>query len=44
VLLGAQVGARMSIGTSAEVIRRVLAGSLAVVGVRMIVMGGTLPR
>jgi uncharacterized membrane protein YfcA len=44
VLLGAQVGARMSIGTSAEVIRRVLAGSLAVVGVRMILMGGTLPR
>ena len=44
VLLGAQVGARMSIGTSPEVIRRVLAGSLAVVGVRMIVLGGTLPR
>ena len=44
VLLGAQMGARMSIGTSAEVIRRVLAGSLAVVGVRMIVMGGSLPR
>ena len=44
VLLGAQVGARMSIGTSAAVIRRVLAGSLAVVGVRMIFMGVTLPR
>ena len=44
VLLGAQVGARMSIGTSAAVIRRVLAGSLAVVGVRMIVMGVNLPR
>jgi len=44
VLLGAQVGARMSIGTSPEVIRRVLAGSLAVVGVRMIIMGGSLPR
>jgi uncharacterized membrane protein YfcA len=44
VLLGAQVGARMSIGTSAEVIRRVLAGSLAIVGVRMLVMGGSLPR
>lgn len=44
VLLGAQVGARMSIGTSAAVIRRVLAGSLAVVGVRMLVMGGSLPR
>ena len=40
----AQVGARMSIGTSAVVIRRVLAGSLAVVGVRMIVMGVNLPR
>jgi uncharacterized membrane protein YfcA len=44
VLMGAQVGARMSIGTSAAVIRRVLAGSLAVVGVRMILMGGSLPR
>jgi len=44
VLLGAQVGARMSIGTSAAMIRRVLAGSLAVVGVRMIFMGGSLPR
>ena len=44
VLMGAQVGARMSIGTSAAVIRRVLAGSLAVVGVRMIVMGMTLSR
>jgi len=44
VLLGAQVGARMSIGTSAAVIRGVLAGSLAVVGVRMIVMGVNLPR
>jgi uncharacterized protein len=40
ILLGAQLGARLSIGTSAGVIRRVLAGSLAVVGARMIVMGG----
>jgi uncharacterized protein len=44
VLLGAQLGARMSIGTSAAIIRRVLAGSLAVVGVRMMFMGGGLPR
>ena len=44
VLLGAQVGAHMSIGTSAAIIRRVLAGSLVVVGIRMILMGGSLPR
>jgi uncharacterized protein len=44
VLLGAQVGARMSIGASADVIRRVLAGSLAIVGARMIVMGASIPR
>jgi hypothetical protein len=40
ILLGAQLGARLSIGTSAGIIRRVLAGSLAIVGARMIVMGG----
>jgi uncharacterized protein len=40
ILLGAQVGARMAVGTSAAVIRRVLAGSLAIVGARMIIMGG----
>jgi uncharacterized membrane protein YfcA len=40
ILVGAQLGARMSIGTSAGVIRRVLAGSLAIVGARMVVMGG----
>jgi len=42
ILIGAQLGARMSIGTSAGVIRRVLAGSLALVGARMVVMGGRL--
>jgi uncharacterized protein len=42
ILLGAQLGARMSIGTSAGVIRRILAGSLAIVGARMIVMGGSV--
>ncbi len=40
ILAGAQLGARMSIGTSAGVIRRVLAGSLAIVGARMALMGG----
>lgn len=35
VLLGAQLGARISLGTSAASIRRILAGSLALVGVRM---------
>jgi uncharacterized membrane protein YfcA len=40
ILVGAQLGARMSIGTSAGLIRRVLAGSLAIVGARMVVMGG----
>jgi hypothetical protein len=40
ILLGAQVGARLSTGTRADVIRRVLAGSLAVVGVRMLLTGG----
>jgi uncharacterized membrane protein YfcA len=40
ILVGAQLGARMSIGTSAGVIRRVLAGSLAIVGARMVLMGG----
>ena len=36
ILLGAQVGARISLKTSAVSIRRILAGSLALVGVRMI--------
>jgi uncharacterized membrane protein YfcA len=44
ILVGAQLGARMSIGTSAAVIRRVLAGSLAIVGARMVAMGGGLLR
>lgn len=44
ILLGAQLGARMSIGTSAGVIRRVLAGSLAIVGARMVIMGGGFLR
>ncbi len=35
ILLGAQVGARISLKTSAVSIRRILAGSLALVGVRM---------
>ncbi len=36
ILLGAQVGARISLKTSAVSIRRILAGSLALVGVRMV--------
>ncbi|HEV8307033.1 MAG TPA: sulfite exporter TauE/SafE family protein [Methylomirabilota bacterium] len=36
VLLGAQVGARASLRASAAVIRRLLAGSLALVGARMV--------
>jgi uncharacterized membrane protein YfcA len=44
ILAGAQLGARLSIGTSAGVIRRILAGSLAIVGARMIVMGGSFLR
>jgi uncharacterized membrane protein YfcA len=43
ILAGAQLGARVSIGTSAGVIRRILAGALALVGARMILAGG-LPR
>ncbi len=39
VLAGAQVGARLSIGTSAAIIRRILAGSLALVGARMLLAG-----
>lgn len=35
ILLGAQLGARLSLRTSAVAIRRILAGSLALVGVRM---------
>lgn len=37
ILVGAQLGARMSLKASAEFIRRILASSLALVGVRMIV-------
>ncbi len=37
ILLGAQLGARISLKASAASIRRILAGSLALVGVRMIV-------
>jgi uncharacterized membrane protein YfcA len=44
ILAGAQLGAHMSIGASAGMIRRVLAGSLAIVGARMVVMGGGLLR
>jgi len=44
ILAGAQLGAHMSIGASAVMIRRVLAGSLAIVGARMVVMGGALLR
>jgi len=36
ILLGAQVGARISLKTSAVSIRRILAASLALVGVRMV--------
>jgi len=36
VLLGAQVGARVSLQTSAVALRRLLAGALALVGVRMV--------
>jgi len=36
ILLGAQLGARVSLKTSAGSIRRILAGSLALVGVRMV--------
>lgn len=36
ILLGAQLGARISLRTSAVAIRRILAGSLALVGVRMV--------
>jgi hypothetical protein len=36
VLLGAQLGARISLKTSAVSIRRILAGSLALVGVWMV--------
>jgi uncharacterized membrane protein YfcA len=36
VLLGAQVGARVSLRSSASFIRRLLAGSLALVGARMV--------
>jgi uncharacterized membrane protein YfcA len=42
ILVGAQLGARVSIGASAAIIRRILAGSLAVVGARMILAGGRL--
>ena len=37
ILLGAQLGARVSLRTSALSIRRILAGSLAIVGVRMVI-------
>lgn len=44
ILVGAQLGARVSIGASGAIIRRILAGSLAIVGARMIVMGGSFLR
>jgi uncharacterized membrane protein YfcA len=42
IVAGAQLGAHVSIGTSAGIIRRILAGSLAIVGARMILAGGRL--
>ena len=39
ILVGAQLGARASLRAGATLIRRILAGSLAVVGLRMILQG-----
>lgn len=44
ILLGAQLGARVSVQASALVIRRILASSLALVGVRMVLHAVRLVR